>query len=251
MNDWMAELRMAKGRAFDANPVEPDAIDVAGEVSPQYSEFLRAYGAVRIFPRGRAYRLHVHSTLQPVRCVERDLLALGNDDGEPVYLVREKPGVEPRVYAVFEGGLEEVGSDFNAWFAGAFARIRDSYSNEEWQALREGAKPFTARELAIIQARKNFDVAIEGIEHDNRVRLRVRNGSDLTLPWLTVGVRSTDPPLEGALWLDVSKIEPGATSTITVDAYRDQVDPSNLEIELRDPRPDDRNSFRELTARRD
>jgi hypothetical protein len=248
--DCIQALRNAKTpRAFDSKSVEATDVSAAAAVSSQYADFLRSHGAVRMFPRGRAYRLHVTPTLQKVRRDDHDLLELGNDDGEPVYFLAHDSDGEPRVYTVFEGELEEVGASFDEWFASACERIRNSYSDEEWKALLDGPSAFSSRERAVIEARRKFDVSIEGIEPDKRVRLRVHNGSELTLPWLTVGVRSTNPPLEGALWLDVSNIKPGTTATLTVDAYRDQVDPANIELELRDPRPEDRKSFRELSSK--
>jgi hypothetical protein len=245
LDDWMKKLAGAKtANALKQKPASAADITAANVVSATHADFLRQYGEIRAFPDGRAYRLHVHALRPPVERDGCELLELGNDDGLPVYFTMNDAG---KVYAIFDGELDEVAGSFDEWLEGAFQHIHDSYSDEEWQELLDGAPPFSTEERAIVDARKRFDVELEGVTPDKKLRLRVHNGSARTLPWLTVGVRSRDPLFEGALWLDVSKLGPGATETFTVDAYRDLTEPENLElISLPDPTPGDRSSFREL-----
>lgn len=249
IDDWMNTLIAAKTEnSLKRKGANSAAITAANAVSPEYAEFLRRYGEIRAFPQGRAYRLHVHAANAPIERDGRELLEFGNDDGLPVYFTKNDAG---KVYAIFDGELDEVAGTFDEWLEGAFQHIHDSYSEVEWKELLEGAPPFSPEESAILAARKRFDVQLEGVAPDKKLRIRVHNGSDRTLPWLTVGVRSRDPLFEGALWLDVSKLAPGATDTYAVDAYRGLTDPENLElISLPDPTPGDRTSFRELEEKR-
>src|SRR5687768_17255875 len=105
-DDCMKALRNAKTpRAIDSRPVEATDIAAAAAVSCQYADFLRSHGAIRMFPRRRAYLLHINPTLQTMQREDHDVLEFGNDNGEPVYFLVENRGVEPRVYTVFEGDL--------------------------------------------------------------------------------------------------------------------------------------------------
>ena len=89
-------------------------------------------------------------------------------------------------------------------------------------------------------------MSIDGIEPDGQLRLRVHNGSDRVLSRFTIGVRYSEPAFEGAIPLDVSKIEPGETAMITSPAYQTLAAPENVELRFDEPTPADREWYREL-----
>jgi hypothetical protein len=249
IDDWIKQLERAQTpKALVKKPADADAIAAAEPLSEQYAKFLRSHGEIRAFPSGRAHRLHVRAQPRAKKTADgQELLEFGNDDGSPVYFLPD----DERIYSIEDSEVDEVAGDFEEWLDGAFQRIHDQHSEHEWQELLDGAPPFSPEEQAVVAARRRYDVTIEGIEPDRKLRLRVHNGSDRKLPWLTVGVRASDPPLEGAVWLDVSKLDPGATTTMAVDAYGKMTDPRNIELlDLPDPTPADRSSFRELSSKR-
>lgn len=241
VSQWLEALQSARHpRAFATTTASEDEVLRATLLSPQYGEFLRRYGAIRAFPRGRAIGLFVYASPTITTYGGKTLHEIANEDGSPRHLSEG----EAAVYGVMDGELWTVAADFETWLLEAMTRLRTSYDRREWNALLKGARPFTRQEQAVIEARRKFEVVLEGIEPDERLRLRIRNGSERTLPCLTYGVRA--PDLIGALFLNVADLAPGQTKTICVHAYRDQVDPRAIELHLDEPAPEDRAEFREL-----
>lgn len=236
--NWIDVLRSAKAaKAFVATPVTDTELRVARALSSTYASFLGTYGAIQTFPRRRAYGLHV---IAP-RAIERvglHLNEIGNDDGTPIYLVHGAVNI------IVDDELEQIAPDFDTWIAESTERLRSQYKRAAWATIVNGAKPFTTKEQAIIDARRKFEVTVDGVEPDDRIRLRIHNGSERVLSRLTYGVRA--PDLLGALWLDVSKLNPRDTQTQVVDAYRAQADPRTIELVLDEPTPETRADFAEL-----
>jgi len=79
--------------------------------------------------------------------------------------------------------------------------------------------------------------------------LEVHNGSDMTLPYLSVGARwrEDNSTLEGGFWLPVANIRPGKTAVIKHEGYDYQADHQSLEIfMLPYPEPEDRQRYWEF-----
>lgn len=241
VGQWLEILRSARhARALATTPASDDEVRRATQLSPHYGEFLRRHGAIRAFPRGRAIGLFVYASPTITIYGGKTLHEIANEDGSPRYLSQG----ESAVYGVMDGELWTVAADFESWLLDAMTRLRGSYNRKEWNAILKGARPFTRQEQEVLAARRKFEVVLEGIEPDERLRLRIRNGSERTLPCLTYGVRA--PDLIGALFLNVADLAPGQTKTLCVHAYREQVDPRELELHLDEPAPEDRAEFREL-----
>ncbi len=243
IDEWIERLKTAQSaRAFSTTAASDREVEHAMKLSPQFGAFLHRHGAIRAFPRGRAIGLFVFASPKSSALDGKTLHEIANEDGSPRYLIEGSQAV----YGVDAGEAWEVAADFATWLLDAMARLRASYSTKDWNAILNGAKPFTTKEREVLEARRRFEVTLEGIEPDERFRLRIHNGSDRKLPCLTYGVRG--PDFIGALFLSVSELAPGETTTLRVHAYRDQVDPRELELHFDEPTPEDRADFRELSS---
>jgi hypothetical protein len=82
--------------------------------------------------------------------------------------------------------------------------------------------------------------------HGN-IGIEVTNGSTQTLPFLTIGVRSTAGNFNGSVWLRVDDIPPGSTEVLTHNCYKEYLPQESVELfDLGDPRPEDREDFWEF-----
>ena len=116
-----------------------------------------------------------------------------------------------------------------------------------WSKIVRGPDPFSPRELKVIEARRQISWQVLGIDPEGRHIVTVANSGSLTLPVLTVGVRSLDRRLNGALRLNTSEVGPGRTAVLHVSCYQGLLPPDQLELfTLPDPEPEDRMQYVEL-----
>lgn len=103
-----------------------------------------------------------------------------------------------------------------------------------------------------MNARRQFSWRVVGIATNGDLQFEVHNGSDLILPYLSVGIRGKlrpprSGPLNGGVWLPVLNILPGETRMIEKDCYKEVVDPADIEaFGEPDPEPEDRDRFWEF-----
>ena len=70
----------------------------------------------------------------------------------------------------------------------------------------------------------------------------------MALDYLTLGVRSSDRHLNGALRLHIAGVNPNSSEILTIDCYKGLVEPQMIELfELPEPRPEDREFYWELS----
>jgi hypothetical protein len=132
-------------------------------------------------------------------------------------------------------------------------------SQEYWQSNRveepdsdtddagDAPPPFTAEELAIVEARRQFTWRVVGVAPGGEVLYEVTNGSNRNLPFLSIGIRGKVGNLQGGVWLPVGHILPGQTAVIAKDTYRDLLDPDDVEAyALPDPEPKQRARYWEF-----
>jgi hypothetical protein len=111
-------------------------------------------------------------------------------------------------------------------------------------------------ELAILEARKHFRWRVVGVASNEDLQFEIHNGSTITLPYLSVGIRGTlrpqnrgPGPLHGGLFLAVSSILPGETKIVEYDCYKKYVIPETTEVfEVPEPGPEDRNQYWEFRS---
>ena len=131
---------------------------------------------------------------------------------------------------------------------------RKQYKKSEWGFIENGPPPFTEEELAVVEARKRFRWQVVGVAPNGDLRFEVHNGSDMTLPYLFLGVRGklrppNSGPLGGGARLPVGSVRPGRTATIEYGCYKKFVAPEDVEVfDLPDPGPEDREYYWEFRA---
>jgi hypothetical protein len=156
-------------------------------------------------------------------------------------------GVSP----VFEGTQDRVmmvNKRFEQWLKESYVWARSTFSAKAWKKIVEGPKPFSAREQRIVAARTQFKWRHVGFAKNGDTIFEVTNGSDMTLPYLSIGVQGKGgTKLVGGVWLDVSRIKPGHTGRVRQDCYKDQLSPRELEcFALEEPIPEKKERYWEF-----
>lgn len=228
--------------------------DVA--IPPSYEEFVLQFGNAKLYRQGSVYLVQVFASLVDAESNEGEtLLQFGRTDMSLAYfkeslLIR---GLESPVFEWYnEQGLRQTADNFEEWLNAKCSAARGQFKKKEWEAIEKGPPPFSAQERAIVEARKRFRWRIVGVAPSGDLRFEVHNGSNLVLPYLSIGIRGKlrppkRGPLNGGVWLPVSSILPGETKIVEKDCYKDVVDPSDVEaFEEPDPEPDDRDLYWEF-----
>jgi hypothetical protein len=164
-----------------------------------------------------------------------------------VYVKPQSSSTELPVFE-FEAGTEEkVADDFEEWLRESCAHARNTYGKEKWAEIMHGPEPFTVEEQEVIEARRAIQWQVLGIDADGNHIFEVTNASGHALPVLTVGARSKDHRLNGAVRLKIGLIGPGQKGVVHADCYKDLVSPQEIEVfALPDPQPEDRERYDEL-----
>ena len=174
---------------------------------------------------------------------------IGYHDGAQVFLEKSAHGHESAVFEIECGRMEKVAQSFEEWLFTACERIRLAYGVEKWDEIIRGPAPFNSGERCIVEARRQFVWDVVGVDADRNHIVRITNNSKLVLPVLTIGVRSKDGRLNGAVRLKVGDILPGETREVRADCYKGLVPENAIELfSLSDPLPEDREQFQELSC---
>lgn len=264
MFDWLhQEISAIKTRRFHVvdGPVAPsmrDAIEDSGASVPRsYKEFVLQFGNAKLY-KGRAGDYYLVGVLASPH-EETDAktgetyFRIGHRDSSAAYFKAALLHGENET-PVFQGHgarLVPVADGFESWLTKACDWARRSFSTEEWRALENGPPPFNDQEKQILAARRRFRCRIVGTSTNGDIRFEVHNGSDLVLPFLTIGIRGkqrdTDSTLEGGAWIPVGSVLPGQTAVIEKGCYKKLVDPQDVMAFVKpDPEPEDRNGYWEF-----
>ncbi|MBS0168374.1 MAG: SMI1/KNR4 family protein [Nitrospira sp.] len=217
-----------------------------------YREFVKKFGAAKLYRRNDHYQIGVLYPPELVRIAGSNALLVGYSIGIDVFFRMEDlaEGQEARIYELIDGNLEEVAFDFRDWLETCATDARDEYSSSDWARIEAGPQPFTRNEKAIIEARACFSVQLIGIgeQTPNTLRVKIRNGSDRFLQWLTIGVRHKDGVVEARLPVDVSSIKPGEERILDVPGYVTLSARDAVVFELPPPTPAERDLYSELAT---
>jgi hypothetical protein len=224
-------------------------IQSALPVPDSYREFVLRFGNAKLYRRARndSYRIGVFAGPRQARLEDGTLLHhLGFRDGASIYVKPTNTAKLP-IFS-FEDGCEEMAAEnFEDWLTNNCAEVRKRYSKNEWAAIMRGPDPFKEEEKRIIETRRLIRWRVAGIDSDGNHIFEVSNMGQLTLPALTLGVRSKDRRLNGAVYLKIGHVAPGQSTIVHADCYKNLVPPSEIEIfSLSDPKPEDREYFFEL-----
>jgi hypothetical protein len=215
-----------------------------------YQEFVLNFGNAKLYrdSSNNSYRIGVFCA--PRMAVLEDgthIYHIGFHDGASVY-VKESSDLKDGPIFEFEEDSEEIVADsFEEWLTASCANIRDAYTRDQWEEIVRGPRPFTAEEAEIIKARGSIHWALLGIDGERNHVFEVMNQSSRRLSSLTIGVRSKDGRLNGAIHLDIAHIRPGQKDIVRANCYKNLISPQEIEIfGLPDPKPEDRDYYWEF-----
>lgn len=248
MYEWlMSELKAIQTPRFHVRTRAEDRSN-RRVLPPAYTEFLRQVGGVKLYRTGRiAYYLGVFG--KPYYARTRDGtwgLQVGFVDGASIYLrSRDKHSeiVEQR-----PTGSVVVQQSFSEWVLSRCVRARRRYSEAEWRSVLEGPEPFTTSERAMLACRKLIEWQVVGTDEQGMCVFVVTNNNKAkTLPLITIGVRSRDGSLNGAIALKIGHIGPGESRIVHADCYKEWVRPDELEVfAITNLKPEDRQYYDEF-----
>lgn len=256
MYDWLEQelalirtprFHVIEGRALGAIQ---EAISQSSPPLPKsYEEFVLRFGNAKLYRAARnGYRIGVFSDPRPVTLDDGQLVyVVGFHDGAQVLIEPDKELRDGAVWEVEAGQQYRVGNSFGWWLKEACALARERFTVEQWADILRGPQPFTPEEREIVEARRKISWHIIGVDSNGDHIFEVRNLGSRSLRVLTIGVRSRDRHLNGAIKLQIGHIGPGQKATVHADCYKELRPPEEIEVfELPEPGPEDRAFFREL-----
>lgn len=222
---------------------------------PSYLEFRVKFGAAKLYRYSNHYQVIIAGTLNQVTIDENESLVsfgFSSSHGYAYFLSSLlRPNLESPVfeYDPDDGGGPLTGGiiTFDEWLSFRCEDARISYSDKKWQQILDGPPPFTAEERLIVEARNQFVWHVIGVSANGDIQILVRNNSQITIPFLSLGVRARDGSINGSVRLTVKDIEPGQERVIERDCYKDLIAPDEIVVfSLPDPNPEDRDVYWEF-----
>jgi len=215
-----------------------------------YLRFVERFGRAMLYRQHAGYGLGV---IVPPREAESKgaerLLEFGHYLDRRAYF-RAADLMHARECPVYEsqaGGLVRVSDSFGEWLHQRATALRTGLGKRKWAEILAGPAPFSATENRIVEARKLFSWTCVGVHPSGDVAFEVLNGSAMTLPFLTVGVRAAGGGFTGRVFLPVSNIDPGEKKFVVHECYKKQLPRETMEaFELGDPIPEDRAQYWEF-----
>jgi len=218
-------------------------------VPESYREFVLSFGNARLYRQSRCgYMVGVFAGPRSAKPGElASMYQIGFNDGQAIYL-----GCDGGGWAIFQGGrgpARKVAEGFDEWLEASCEVARDKYSPEQWEQVLNGPRPFSDDEERIIATRKRFEWQVLEVDESGDRIIAVRNCGYCSLPALTVGVRSNDGRLNGAVQLSVGHVMPGEGAILHAPCYKDLFLPRETELfSLPDPQPEDRAYYAEFSG---
>jgi hypothetical protein len=257
--DEMAKVRTRKFYLVDG-PLSADKRELVERselpVPPSYNSFVLQFGNAKLYRMGSQYRVQVFAAPSAEETEEGETrLYFGRTEDTAAYFKDSLlvPGKESPVFEWhYEEGIEQQAANgFKEWLRKKCAQARQRYTKKEWREIEKGPPPFSDEEKRIVEARRKFRWRVIGISGSDDIQFQVHNGSDMVLPFLSVGIRgkmrNIDDTLEGGVWLPVATVLPGQRAVIEKDCYKDVVDPQDVvAFEEPDPEPEDRDRYWEF-----
>lgn len=222
---------------------------------PSYIAFLSKFGRVKLYRENAYYQVGVLNPPQDkiIRSGEK-LLHIGYFNDSEAYFKYSllKPGKESPVYEWTDEGFEKIADSFSEWLTRRCEDARDTYTDLKWEEICNGSKPFTSEEEAIVAARNQFQWQVVRFDENRNLKIAVKNNSNIILPYLTIGMRATNPTDSGRIWesgihINVSNIQPGQERIIEHHIHQNLFTPINTEFfQPPDPLPEERDKYWEF-----
>ena len=222
---------------------------------PSYREFVLRFGNAELYRYGSNYYITIYAGPREAKSSSGDVFVnIGRTWTSNVFFkeILLMSGRESPVFEWFSNGIRQTADNFADWLKSRCATARKRFKKKEWDAIEKGPAPFTDREQAIVDARKQFRWRVVGVAPNDDLRFEVHNGSGISLPYLSVGIRGRlrppkSGPLNGGAFLPVWEIRPGETKVVEYDCYKKFIAPRDTQVfSLPDPEPEDREQYWEF-----
>lgn len=180
-----------------------------GSLPGEYREFLKTFGPMRLFrdPK-RSYTLRVRLPRIIHQCDGKILIQIGFCYwGNGAYFIPSNGCTPESVFEMRGIGFMKVASSFNEWFRSKWAKCRLKLGNKAWQAVMSGPKPFSPEEALIAESADLFEFKQIGLSESGRIKVLVRNRSNIHLSLLTVRAEIPEK-ISGLTRLSVEGIGP-------------------------------------------
>jgi hypothetical protein len=256
MFDWLAEeieeIQTPRFHVVEgvAGPKLRSAIEESTLQLPiSYKTFVMGFGNSKLYRTSlTGYRVGVFAGPRKSKLEGGiGMYHIGFNDGAAAYLKTAVGADDPPIFELEGNSQVMVADNFAEWLITSCARARKKHGKKEWAEILHGPAPFSPQELEIVEVRRKIQWRVVGIDSEGNHVFEVRNTANRILPLLTVGVRSNDGRLNGAVVLKIGQINPGQMALLHADCYKQLVPPNKIEVfGLPDPRPEDRSYYREF-----
>jgi hypothetical protein len=260
MFEWLDdEIRLIKTRKFhviDGPAGQPlrEAIQRTDlHVPSSYKEFVLRFGNAKLYKQLDYYKIGVLAS--PIEEIVQETgdtaYRFGHYDSADAYFTESVShrGEETPVLEGRRGGLQRQADGFEAWLLKRCKLARNTYTKEQWAAIVAGPPPFTPGESRILEARRQLSCRIAGVTPQGNLLFEVHNGSDVVLPFLSIGLRWKENGLQAGIWLPISHVPPGQTAVVEHETYKKVTNLTQIEFFVKpDPEPEDRERYWEFKA---
>lgn len=220
-----------------------------------YKDFVLRFGNAKLYRELGGYKVGVLASPREERDKEGGEIfySFGHYDSNSAYFKDSllRRGEETPVFEGGEDRMHQVADGFQAWLTKRANLARRQYTKRQWAEIVAGPPPFTPEQQRIVEARRKFRWRVVAISNSGDIQFEVHNGSDVILPFLTIGIRgkqrNSNAILNGGIWLPVGSVLPGQTAVIEKECYKKLLDPRDVvAYDEPDPEPEDRDRYWEF-----
>jgi hypothetical protein len=260
MFEWLLdEVKRVRSRKFflTDGPMSEEARismeDSGVPIPPSYKTFVLRFGNAQLYRQSGTYLVRVFAApREDISPKGEALLHFGRTDVSLAYFKRELliPGRESPVFVWRHGrGFRKEAESFDEWLLKSCRAAKRRFKRKAWEAIKRGPLPFNEQEKAVVEARKKYSWQTIGVADNKDVLFEVHNGSEMTLPYLSIGIRQKNGERIGGVWVPVDHIRPGETQVVQKGCYKERYAPEEIEpIAKPDPDPEDRDIYWEFKA---
>ena len=257
MYEWLEEeiasIRTAGFHDVDGPADEglADAIMSSGIPVPvSYVDFVLKFGNAKLYRdlKGNAYAIGIFAAPRRSTLPNGTVIYfIGHHDDAKVYVKEDVTLSAFPIYEVQGASETWVANDFETWLRRSCEEARRNFTEEEWNEIKLGPRPFSTSEEEVVKARRNMKWKVLGIDADGRHIIEITNTGSMQLPMLKIGARSRDGSLNGGVILKTDGLGAGETRVLRIACYRGLVPPEEIDLfSLPDPRPEDRSRYPEF-----
>jgi hypothetical protein len=226
-----------------------------------YTTYIDQFGRSKLYRSGNGYLIEILAT--PYRELELDghvyvrFGIVGFTTMACFRLDQLSTGIEAPVYELeywdSEYEVEQTFPGFDVWLVHNSNAVKENMDEGDWDRLIKGPSAFNDKEKIIVNERKNFKFSLVGFTNTGDANILVQNQSQLTLPYLTIGVKwkDTNHSIQ-KIWLPTDGLQPGESRVVSHEVYKKFIPRESIELRiLPDPQPEDREVYWEFKSSSD